>query len=392
MAKIDATLEAVAIQVLFFVLSIIGAWIVLKVLEGTASIKNKGAQFGGAAAMFVAMFVLLNQYVPGMREGIVKEAAAQELVVSKSPGGGEPERLAVSISPVQQKITARELKQLDKNKYFIDEKLGVAMLQPPNDGWVAGVVDSVDTVSVVDIPMVAMGMGLFKTMLGEGLVSHPVVALRERKVHTLALNGTSEVKGVRMNYNPYMDKSFVRKSVEASLSAMAVMDENVAAAFKNNKEAILDQAEKTAGTKFIDGFDKYLQKSIPLEKHIQNGVYVTTFDVVASPNDAMGEMYKSMSVLDRAIQSLAMKGIQVGGGKNLQVDQAQGIASYDGTLRLRKVTIDGVETDTTFNNLGFLVAVNNRIVFVQLIYLDLGEGFGTTTFLRKAMDALFFSP
>jgi hypothetical protein len=61
-------------------------------------------------------------------------------------------------------------------------------------------------------------------------------------------------------------------------------------------------------------------------------------------------------------------------------------------LRLRRVTIDGVETDTTLNNLGFLVAVNDRIVFVQLVYLDLGEGLGTSTFLRKAMDSLLFAP
>jgi hypothetical protein len=396
MSQVDATLEAVVIQVAFFALSILGAWIVLRILKGSASINNKGVQFGGAAAMFVAMFVLLNRYVPEMRDAIAKHAnearASQTMIASSRAGDGTPERVELSLSPTKQRVTSRDLKQLDRNKYFVDEKLGVALIQPPNDGWVVGTVDSVGTVSLVDIPMVGFGMGMFKTMLGEGLVAHPVVAFKERKDHTLKLNATSEVKGVRMNYNPFSDKPFVRKSIEANLSAMALMNEKIAAELKDRKEELLDEIEKAAGTQYIDGFEKYLQKSVPVEKHIQNGVYVTTFDLADSPGGAMNELNKSMSVLDRAIQSLALKGIQVGGGRNLKVDQELGVASYEGTLKLRRVTIDGDETDTIFNNLGFLVAVDNRIVFVQLIYLDLGEGMSTSRFLETVFKSLLFSP
>jgi len=396
MSQIDATLEAVAIQVAFFALSIVGAWIVLKILKGTASINNKGAQFGGAAAMFVAMFLLLNRYVPEMRDAIAKHAmearASQTMVASPRVGDGAPERLELSLSPTKQRVTSRDLKQLDRNKYFVDEKLGVAVTQPPNDGWTVGVVDSVGTVSLTDIPMFGFGMGMFKTILGEGIVAHPIIAFKERKNHTLTLNATSEVKGVRMNYNPFSDKSFVRKSIEANLSAMAVMDENMAAALKDRKEELLDRAEKATGTQFVDGFNKYLEISVPLEKHIQNGVYVTTFDLADSSAGVMSELNKSMSVLDRAIQSLALKGIEVGGGRNLKVDQELGVASYEGTLKLRRVTIDGEETDTIFNHLGFLVAVDNRIVFVQLIYLDLGEGIPTSRFLETVFKSLLFSP
>jgi hypothetical protein len=233
MSNMDATLEAVAIQAGFFVLSILGAWIVLKILKGTASITNKGAQFGGAAAMFVAMFLLLNRYVPEMRDSIFNEArAAQTLTVSTASGGNTPERLDVSLSPAQQRISLRELSQLDKNKYAVDRDLGIALLQPPNDGWIAGIVESVDSVSLVDVPMVGFGVGLFKSMLGEGLVAHPIFALKERKSHTLILGANSEVRGARMNFNPFADKSFVRKSIEANLAAGAAMDENLAEKLK----------------------------------------------------------------------------------------------------------------------------------------------------------------
>jgi hypothetical protein len=388
----DATLEAVAIQIGFFLLSILGAWIVLRILKGTASIKNKGAQFGGAAAMFVAMFILLNRYVPEMRDGILSEArAGQTLTVSTPSGGSTPQQVEVSLSPAQQRISSRELNQLDKNKYVVESALGIALLQPPNDGWTTGIVESVDSVSLVDVPMVAMGVGMFKSMLGEDLISHPIFALKEKKYHTLTLTAISEVRGARMNFNPFADKAFVRKSMEANLSAAAIMDENVANSLKEHKEELLDEIEKTVGAQLADGFERYVQRTLPIEKHIQNGVYVTTFDIADPSSPALTEIYKSMSPLDRAIQSLALKGIQVGGGRNLKVDQAQGIASYEGTQRLRKVIVDGVETDTTLNNLGFLVAADKRIIFVQLIYLDMGDGLSISIFLKKALDALYFS-
>ena len=73
MLKIEASLEAIALQIPLFCLSIAGAWIVLRVLKGTAAIKNNGIQFRGGAAMFVAIFVLLNWYVPGLRDGILDD-------------------------------------------------------------------------------------------------------------------------------------------------------------------------------------------------------------------------------------------------------------------------------------------------------------------------------
>jgi hypothetical protein len=269
--------------------------------------------------------------------------------------------------------------------------LGVALVQPPNDAWTAGVVESVDSVSITDVPMVSFGIGMFKAILGEGLISHPIFALKERKTHSLILNEASEVKGARMNFNPFADKAFVQKSIEANFASAAAMDDNVAAALKDHKQEMVEQLETAMGPQLVAGFDKYLKKILPLEKHIQNGVYVTTFDIADSPSSALTEIYKSMSPLDRAIQSLALKGIQMGGGRNLKVDQEQGIASYEGTLRLQHVVIDGVETDTTFNNLGFLLVAGNRIIFVQLIYLDIGDGLSTPLFLKMALDSLYFS-
>jgi hypothetical protein len=59
----NATLAAVSTEMVFFALSLAGAWVVLNLLKGSANIRHKGARFGGTAAMFVAMFLSLNWYV-----------------------------------------------------------------------------------------------------------------------------------------------------------------------------------------------------------------------------------------------------------------------------------------------------------------------------------------
>jgi len=58
---LNPTEEAALIQFAFVVVSILTAWTILRVLKGSAEIKHKGIQFGGSAAMFVAVFFLLNK-------------------------------------------------------------------------------------------------------------------------------------------------------------------------------------------------------------------------------------------------------------------------------------------------------------------------------------------
>ncbi|HEV7877880.1 hypothetical protein [Bradyrhizobium sp.] len=133
MSKFDATLEAVAIQMAFFVVSILGAWIVLRLLKGTAAVKNRGSQFRGAAAMFIAMFFMLNAYVPGMRDGILAETRASQTISAQKGVLGE--RVNVSISAGDQRVSSAELDRLDRNNYAVDGELGVALIQPPDDTW-----------------------------------------------------------------------------------------------------------------------------------------------------------------------------------------------------------------------------------------------------------------
>ena len=96
-----------------------------------------------------------------------------------------------------------------------------------------------------------------------------------------------------------------------------------------------------------------------------------------------------MSSLDRAVTALAMKGFAIGGGKNLKIDQQRRIASFDGSTRLRGALVDGSKTDVTLNDIGFIVVGDHRIVFVQLVSLDI-DGLSTSLLLKRIMDSLLF--
>ena len=329
--------------------------------------------------MFVAMFVLLNRYVPDVRDGILVEAATVQKISGQKDGSAE--RVDVNISPVAQRVSRVELNRLDKNQYVINQELGVALPQPPDDNWSIATVDSIETVSVYNIPALQITNEPFKAVFEE-IKANPILALQEKKGHTLVLNAASEVAGVRMDLNPFLDRATLRRSMEAQLKLSASI---TGEAF--DPEAV-EKAEKAIGSQLSDGFEKKLKAVLPVTKNIRNGVYVATFEIKRGPEDNwLVKLTKDDSPLDRALR---LDNLQLTAMRNLKVDQAQGIASFEVSQRLRKVVVDGVETDATLNVLGFVVAAADRIVLVQLQSLDTGQGLSTALFLKRVVDKLYF--
>jgi hypothetical protein len=374
MSKFDATLEAVTIQLAFFISSIFGAWIILRVLKGTAVVKNRDTQFRGAAAMFVAMFFLLNAYVPGIRDGILAETGGSQTISAQKGTSA----INVAISPGDQRVSRAELNRLDKNKYVVDRELGVALLQPPYD-MSTGRVQSFETITLGDLPAMQIVVAAYKPFVTAGLKPYPIFAIREQKFHTVVLNADSEIRGTRMDMNPFSDKDLLSRLFEAQ------RNESIALAATTPEQA------DTFSANLSDGFDKRLKTRFPITKKIQNGVYVATFELTKPREDNWFEtLRKGSTSLDRAYQALTLDYVQTGALRNLKMDQARGIASFEASHHLRKVIVDGAETDATLNVLGFMVAVEERVVFVQLQYLYTGGAFSSLLFLKYAVDNLYF--
>jgi hypothetical protein len=396
MQYFDATTEAVLVQIAFVVVAIVVAWVVLSLLKGTAQVQQKGVQFGGAAAMFVATFFLLNKYVPEIRDGIVAEAhAAQSQQLVAVSAKGPANSLEVYISPEQQVISERDLKALDKNKYYVNEQMGVAVLTPSDPGWSVGEVSSIELPSVADSPFLSMSLRTMKVMplFSDTSTSSSVFSVTASKAHTIILNGDTEIAGFRLDINPLSDEKFMESMLEAQLDAAATMgaDSGLNLNDPDTRKSFISNMMTAVGSTIKDQFDKTISKAFPASKNMRNGVYVTR--LTFNQSKAGGELFQALNstetVLDRAVSQLSLSGLFFGGGHNLKVDQRRGIASFDNSFELRNVFVDGRKTDVRVNHIGFLVAAGESAVYVQLLCLD-SDGIDVSLFLKKVMDSLLF--
>jgi hypothetical protein len=387
----DATLEAVLIQLAFFIVSIIGAWIVLGLLKGTAQVKQKGAQFGGAAAMFVAMFFLLNRYVPQIRDGIISEArAAQSQSVITKNSSGSQDSLDVYLSPDKQIVTERDLKALDKNTFAIDDKLQIAVVRPNTASWSVGEVPTVERLSFLDQPIMGFSIATMRGSAGITEARGTVFAISSELPRTIILNGDSEISGVRLDANPFADRDFLKNSLTQQLKSAAMISDKIS----NDPASIDAQVElmmTMVGDTMKSGTQKYINSSIPITKHLRAGVYVSSFREadLFKVTGVLGSFANSLTVLDRALGQLAMSGLFMGGGRNVKVDQQRGIASFNGSTGLQHVVVDGKTRDVILNDIGFVVAGKERVLLVQLLCLDI-EGLDTALQLKRIMDSLLF--
>jgi hypothetical protein len=209
MLHLDPTAEAVVVLSANSILSLIVAWITLRILRGSAQVKQKGVRLGGAAAMFVVTFFLLNRSLPDIRNGIFSESlAAQSQNLTTTNEKGTTSSLELYVSPDQQVVSERDLKSLDRNKYAIDEGLGVAVLKSENPAWIVGQVAKIERPEIEDVPAVAFSLGAAKAMSGmeTKLGDNPFFAIQTKHTHSVTISKESVVGGIRADLNHLLIK------------------------------------------------------------------------------------------------------------------------------------------------------------------------------------------
>src|SRR5215469_6203116 len=161
----SATYEATFVQVIQILIALISAYVLLRVLKGSALIRRKGVQLGGSAAIFVIILFVLNRYLPDIQQRILSEqAAAQPVLISKPNEAAST--VKVSISPATQLVTKRDLESLDKNQFEVNTDLNIAVLRQSSIDWETNVFDSVNTISSRDVPVFAISHQIFEPFFG----------------------------------------------------------------------------------------------------------------------------------------------------------------------------------------------------------------------------------
>jgi hypothetical protein len=191
------------------------AYVLMTVLKSSALIKQKSVQIGGAAAIFVVVFFLLNRYLPSIQYGFLQEAvAAQPVTVSKPQEAGNKTTVAVALSPAVQLVTSRDLTALDKNVFALDETLLVAVRIPSGGSWRVGPVDSYEAVGLQDVPMMGMGREMGSILLGDP-GKRDIFAVQRIKGTEVVVGADSQMNSLSFSINPFGDRQFLKKVLKA---------------------------------------------------------------------------------------------------------------------------------------------------------------------------------
>ncbi|HEV7877881.1 hypothetical protein [Bradyrhizobium sp.] len=172
--------------------------------------------------------------------------------------------------------------------------------------------NSFETITLGDLPAMQIVVAAYKPFVTAGLKSHPIFAIREKKSHAVVLNANSEIRGARMDINPFSDKDLLSRLFEAQINqTMALTGTTV------------EQADRFSA-QLSDRFDERLKTAFPITKRIQNGVYVSTFELTRPKEKNWFEtLRKGGTPLDRAYQALTLDYVETGTLRNLKMDQAR---------------------------------------------------------------------
>jgi hypothetical protein len=138
---------------------------------------------GGAAAIFFASFMLLNQFLPDIRSEFVKDVVTQLVTVETS--AGRERTVEVALSPATQFITKNELHSLDRNKYDVHENLGLAMPRLSGENWDVGQINEINIIGLADLPFMQAGLEITQTFFD--MNKPPIFGLQQRKPKSLLL-------------------------------------------------------------------------------------------------------------------------------------------------------------------------------------------------------------
>jgi len=117
------------------------------------------------------------------------------------------------------------------------------------------------------------------------------------------------------------------------------------------------------------GFQRKIEKSLPLTKEIRSGIFVITLPEAELSQGAMQDFLPSMTLLDSAMLHMALSGIfGAGTNTNLFVDQRRKIVLFNGGVELANVDIDGHSGRMILNNIGFITVGADGAYLVLLVY------------------------
>lgn len=314
-----------------------------------------------------------------------KPSAIQEIQLQTSEGATETTQ--ISLISNQHLTTSQDLQRLDLNDYYIDENLEIAVKRISNGNWEIDVYDQLPTISMIDVPTMALGTSLFGNLYFEQK-QQTIFGVRHTEGHDIVLSRESTISSMPMNLNLYDNPDYVRASLESQAEMMSRINPAQAELFDL---MLQDDILAAVQEELSNSFETYLDSQLPVTKKVHSGVYVIPINSDNLDSNLFMEVVPESTLLDRTMNYLSFSGLfSTGTTQNVIIDQNEGIASFKASVELENVEIDGKSTNATLNNIGFVVAGEQRALLVILIYLDV-DNISTLDELRNILGSLKFT-
>jgi len=383
----DITTKALLIQTFNVFVALVCSYILFTFLKSKADIKHKGVQLSGAGAMFVVVLLILNNQLSDIQR-LVKDGVALPVKIESERGKGFKKIGDVSISPYHQLTTERDLSRLDKNKYYINEKLSISIPQPANDKWIIEERKTVPVINQNDFPFMKFSEKVAGQMMTPD--AQPLIlSIRLREGIDVEIDKESQIDGVSVGLNPYKDKKFVSGLVQVFMNSARLMADHK---INEEKEMAMEMMLTSSTGAAQYKLQEYISDELPYKKTLYSGVYIMPIeDEENLTPSAFSSIFPEESLLARALQFISL---QPSAGKisfdNVRIDENAGVASFDGSSELENVLIDGKRTSLVINNVGFIVVGDNRAIFVQLIFLSKDKIY-TFNLLNESIKNILFA-
>jgi len=286
--------------------------------------------------------------------------AAQQVQLSVEQGKTEQ----VSIATRTLLITQQDLSRLDQNIYHIDENLEIAIPREPSENWEIDNYDSLPTIGLVDVPIIGSSFEMFRAFFDQNPPA--IIGIRQRQGHEIVLLESSTIQSVPMNLNLFDNLEYVRAALIGQQKTTIEMT-----GIDPFGGEISDEMIQQVQSLLSKNVKSVITSKLPLKKEVYSGIYILPVYRDELEKSSLLQLTPESTLLDNTLQYLNFSGyFSPGSFQNLKVDQENRIASFNASVKLHGVEIDGRKTDAILNDIGFIVTGSQRAVFVNLIYLS----------------------
>jgi hypothetical protein len=276
------------------------------------------------------------------------------------------------LRPDAQITTLLDLKRLSHDRFVVDEELEIAIQRPDSQVWRVGRFEQgMAPIDLSQLPMFQMALQMINAIQPFERDGRQVFGVQSSKSHSITLNASSKIDGVELGLNPFDDQEYFRQIMIAQMEMGKSMMGETAEIDPNFIDAMIN----VAFPQMKKGYADLLSKTFPKNIEVRNGVYATPIlksSLEPKMEGVMGDLMSMGTDLDRVLQYVAFDHGLGSMASNIQVDQGRGVMSFNGSVRLEDIEVDGKETSASLHHIGFIVVGQERAMYVNLVFLEGG--------------------